>query len=217
MTGSIADAAPNGGKPAPNYRSLPEMLPRHSFCRSPHGVSYVNLSASLVNIKVVNACQLIQGPEWWACPAQVCLQARTHEPAQDRQAYAVSLVTLRRGGGARRRRFVPNSCVQLVHWIRPVSAHKLKLWKSWKNENKIPNWCIRGSSRLTPAIRRQVCASTSWVGSCSKLTEVIPTDASFAVFFLQAVASTASWEELPFAAAVKSTAGSPGRLKTSSI
>ena len=31
------------------------------------------------------------------------------------------------------------------------------------------------------------------------------------------VASTSSWEELPFAAAVKSTAGSPGRLKTSSI
>jgi len=40
---------------------------------------------------------------------------------------------------------------------------------------------------------------------------VIQTDASFAVFFLQAVASTALTTELSFAAAVKSTDRSSGQ------
>ncbi len=46
-----------------------------------------------------------------------------------------------------------------------------------------------------------------------KLTEVIQTDASFAVFFAQAVASTARRTELSFAAAVEVTDGSSGQQK----
>ena len=56
-------------------------------------------------------------------------------------------------------------------------------------------------------------ATPSRVDQLLQRTEVIQTDASFAVFFLQAVASTASSKEPSFATAVNSTAAVWGSEK----
>ena len=106
-------------------------------------------------------------------------------------------MTLKRGGGARRRRFLPGGCAQFPNLIHPVSARKLKLLEIRKKQNKIPAGIFVARSA---AIRPRVCALTSWAGDCSKLTEVIQTDASFAVSLVQSVASTSCSSELSFGA-----------------